>query len=67
MAKKGFLSREAAWDAIRKLGPFGADMIPYQHTDPVTHQKKWFILRKPRKTTHSDNPTATPPGLSERL
>lgn len=66
MAKKGFPCREAAWDAIRKPGRFGAEMVPYQHADAVTHRRRWVIRRKPSKPTHSDNLRVTPPALSDR-
>lgn len=55
MAKKGFPSKEAAEDAIRYLGRYGIDKIPYQYIDPVTGDRKWFIRRAPRKRNMPDN------------
>ena len=60
MSKKGFESAEAAWEAIRKLGAFGADMVPYHYRDPVTDERKWFIRRSRKQFIHSDEPDATP-------
>lgn len=49
MAKRGFASREEAEEAIRKLGRYGSDMIPYHYRDPVTGVRKWFVREALRR------------------